>query len=209
MDGVQVLIEVSNNFANEWLPELEWFWYVPRALRNGCYVLLANTALKRELPGHGHSAAIAPDGSLVAALGGEVDQLLVCDLDPARATLEAARTRREHPLFPGVLGDRCADAGGERIPPVAIPSLPSPEGAVTVAAAQLDVRDSVEANLARMTELVGAAKDRGADLVVFPELALTGRDRAGDPGRARRRRRADAGRGEAGRHRAWSSACRA
>jgi predicted amidohydrolase len=175
MDGAQVLIECSNNFANEWLPELEWFWYVPRALRNGCYVLFANTADKGELPGHGHSAVIAPDGSLVAALGGEVDQLLVCDLDPARATLQSARQRREHPLFRDFWEIGVRMLSGERRPPVAVRSLPSAEVAITVAAAQMDVRNSVEANLARMTELVEAAKNRGADLVVFPELALTGR----------------------------------
>ncbi len=175
MDGAQVLIECSNNFANEWLPELEWFWYVPRALRNSCYVLFANTASRPELPGHGHSAAIAPDGSLVAALGGEVDQLLVCDLDPTRATLQSARKRREHPLFREFWEIGLRMLSGEQIPPVAVQSLASAEVAVTVAAAQMDVRDSVEANVARMAELVEAAKKRGADLVVFPELALTGR----------------------------------
>ena len=175
IDGAQVLIECSNNFANEWLPELEWFWYVPRAMRNGCYVLFANTTGKPELPGHGHSAAIAPDGSVVAALGGEVDQLLVCDLDPARATLQSARRRREHPLFREFWEIGVRVLRGERIPPITVRSLPSTAGAVTVAAAQMDVRTSVEANLGRMTELVGAAKNRGADLIVFPELALTGR----------------------------------
>jgi predicted amidohydrolase len=176
MDGAQVLIECSNNFANEWLPELEWFWYVPRALRNGCYVLLVNSASKPELPGHGHSAVIAPDGSIAAALGGEVDRLLVCDLDPARASLRSAQRRREHPLFREFweLGVRMLR--GERVPPVGDRCVASPEVAITVAAAQMDVRNSVEANLARMTELVGAAKRRGADLVVFPELALTGRN---------------------------------
>jgi predicted amidohydrolase len=176
MDGAQVLIECSNNFANEWLPELEWFWYVPRALRNGCYVLLVNSARKGELAGHGHSAVIAPDGGIVAALAGEVDRLLVCDLDPTRATLRAARRRREHPLFREFweLGVRMLH--GERVPPVGDRIVGSPEVAVTVAAAQMEIRSSVEANLARMMELVGAAKHRGADLVVFPELALTGRN---------------------------------
>ena len=77
MDGARVLIECSNNFANEWLPELEWFWYVPRALRNGCYVLLVNSARKRDLPGHGHSAVIAPDGRSWRRWAARVDELLV------------------------------------------------------------------------------------------------------------------------------------
>jgi predicted amidohydrolase len=175
MDGARVLIECSNNFANEWLPELGWFWYVPRALRTGCYVLLVNSARKGEQPGHGHSAVIAPDGRLVAGLGGEIDELLVADLDPTLATRAAARKRRAHPLFREFWDLGVRMLSGERLPTVPAPSVASSEVAITVAAAQLDVRGNVEANLGRMTELVAAAKQRGADLVVFPELALTGR----------------------------------
>ena len=127
IDGAQVLIECSNNFANEWLPELEWFWYVPRAMRNGCYVLFANTRGKPDLPGHGHSAVIAPDGTVVAALGGEADQLLVCDLDPMRATREAARKRREHPVFREFWAIGVRMLRGEAPPLVAMRSLPAPE----------------------------------------------------------------------------------
>jgi predicted amidohydrolase len=179
--GARILIECSNNFENEWLPELEWFWYVPRALRTGCYVLFANTAGNRELPGHGHSAVIAPDGSLVAALGREVDRLLVCDLDPSRATREAARKRREHPVLREFWETGVRMLGGERIPPGTGHGLPSAEVAVTVAVAQMDVRPDLEANLAQMAELLGVAKARGADLVVFPELALTGREARSTP----------------------------
>ena len=50
-----------------------------------------------------------------------------------------------------------------------------PEGKLTVAAAQLSPRlGDVEANLALHEQAITEARGRGADLVVFPELSLTG-----------------------------------
>ena len=50
-----------------------------------------------------------------------------------------------------------------------------PEGKFTVAAVQLSPRlGDVEANLALHETAIGEARGRGADLVVFPELSLTG-----------------------------------
>ena len=50
-----------------------------------------------------------------------------------------------------------------------------PEGKLTVAAAQISPRlGDVEANLGLYEEAIGEARGRGADLVVFPELSLTG-----------------------------------
>ena len=44
-DGWQdILIECSGNYDTEWLPSLEWYWYVPRAIRNTAYVILSNRA---------------------------------------------------------------------------------------------------------------------------------------------------------------------
>jgi predicted amidohydrolase len=176
VDGVRVLIECSNNFAHEWLPELEWFWYVPRALRNGCYVVFANTAGKWDVPGHGHSAVIGPDGTVLAALGGERDELLVCDLDPARATGAEARRRHAHPLLRDFWELGGALLQGKPLSPVTAPERAGAETALTVAAAQIAGRASVAANAAHMAETVERAARGGADLVVFPELALTGRD---------------------------------
>jgi D-alanyl-D-alanine dipeptidase len=49
-----------------------------------------------------------------------------------------------------------------------------PEIALTVAAAQMACSGDVEDNLARMRRLAGEAAAEGADVVAFPELAVTG-----------------------------------
>ena len=50
-----------------------------------------------------------------------------------------------------------------------------PEGRFTVAAAQVSPRlGDVEANVALYEKTIAEARGRGADLVVFPELSLTG-----------------------------------
>ncbi len=54
--GAQISIELSNNFASEWVPALDWYWNVPRALRNNVWVIVANSASGRGKSGHGHSA---------------------------------------------------------------------------------------------------------------------------------------------------------
>ncbi len=102
LKGAKVLIELSNNYANEWIDDLGWYWYVPRALRNQVYVVFANTAKENRgegKPGHGHSAVIAPDGGLVTAAGEESDRLLVATLDLSRATRGEAIRRGSHPLL--------------------------------------------------------------------------------------------------------------
>lgn len=115
--GARISFELAANYESEWVPELEWYWYVPRALRNNVHVVFANTAsptstanaalpalLKfpsgEELPrGHGHSAVIAPDGTLVAALRNNREAVLFADLDLAKATRREAVARRNHPVL--------------------------------------------------------------------------------------------------------------
>src|SRR5581483_9046203 len=64
MEGAQISFELSGNYAVEWVPALQWYWYVPRAVRNNVYVIFSNTSGPAS---HGHSAVVAPDGSLLAA----------------------------------------------------------------------------------------------------------------------------------------------
>ena len=44
--GAQVSFELSCNFASEWVAPFEWYWYVPRALRNNVWVVFANSGNK-------------------------------------------------------------------------------------------------------------------------------------------------------------------
>ena len=91
--GAQISIELSNNFASEWVPALEWYWYVPRALRNNVWVIFANSASGAGKSGHGHSAIIAPDGRIVASVADDRETMIVADIDPALATRAEALAR--------------------------------------------------------------------------------------------------------------------
>jgi predicted amidohydrolase len=181
--GALISFELSNNFDVEWVPELEWYWYVPRALRNSVWVVFANTG--NPSPGeadpglgigrrHGHSAIIAPDGSLLVAERSDTETMLVADLDISRATRAEALARGRHP----VLG-RFWRAGLEILSGqvVSTPPLAQKDSATTdlsVAAAQIPESVDVARNAAAMIEKIAEAARRGADLVAFPELVLTG-----------------------------------
>jgi predicted amidohydrolase len=170
MEGAGVSFELSNNYECEWVPALEWYWYVPRALRNGVYVVFANSAG----PGkHGHSAVIAPDGSIVAAAGAE-ERLLTATIDPARANRAEAARRQRHPLLSPFweTGLRLLGGRPERVEPVSPCS--SPEVEVRLATAQMACSREIAANLETMAAMIREAAESGADAVVFPELAVTG-----------------------------------
>jgi len=182
LENAQILIECSNNYGAEWLPELGWFWYVPRALRNEVYVIFANTAKENRAAkhdGHGHSAVIAPDGSLVCAAGTESDRLLVARLDLAKATGRQAQLRRNHPAFKAfwdvgldILHGRAPRGGKVDVPPHDV--LRSPAVTLKLAAVQMACSRRVDDNVRRMSELIAKAAAEGADVIVFPELAVTG-----------------------------------
>jgi predicted amidohydrolase len=160
--GAQISIELSNNYASEWVPALSWYWYVPRALRNGVWVIFANSASGEGKSAHGHSAIIAPDGRVVAAVPDDRETLIVADIDPARATRAEALARRRHPVL-GRLWEASPGLGA----PSRFRPLESPAARLTIAAAQVTGVDAVEATIRE-------AKAHGADLVAFPERALTG-----------------------------------
>mgnify|MGYP005837851713 CR=1 FL=1 len=177
--GAKIIFECSNNYDNEWIPDLGWYWYVPRALRNGAYVVFCNGPRDRlthldPWPGHGHSAVIAPDGAMLAAAGDENDRLLVAELDLARATRAEAERRHSHPLFRRFwdTGVQIMHGAVVEAPPFA--PLASSEVPIALAAAQMACARSVEDNLARMRQMLQEARARGAQVVAFPALAITG-----------------------------------
>jgi predicted amidohydrolase len=175
--GAKILFECSNNYANEWLPELGHYWCVPRALRNEVFVVFANTAKEDRAqltPGHGHSAVIGPDGQVLTAAGEEPDKLLITQLDLSRATGGQAKARRNHAALKpfwdtGVL----MQAGQSRAAPRFEPLI-SPQVEIKIAAAQMACSRRIEDNIARMIEMIRSAATQRADVVVFPELAITG-----------------------------------
>jgi predicted amidohydrolase len=176
--GAQILFECSNNFAEEWIPDLGWYWYAPRAVRNQAFVVFANTAKENRAAapraGHGHSAVFDPDGKLVASAEEESDRLLVATLDPAKATRVRAAERRSHPLLRPFWDVGLSILDGRKVPDPAFEPLRSPKVAVTLAAAQMPCSRNVADNVARMKGLIRDARAKEADAVVFPELAVTG-----------------------------------
>jgi predicted amidohydrolase len=160
--GAQISIELSNNFASEWVPALQWYWYVPRAMRNNVWVIFANSASCDGKSGHGHSAIIAPDGQIVASVPDDRETLIVADIDPARATRAEALARRDHPLVRRLWETRPDTPARVRFQP-----LESPITTLSIAAAQATGLDAVEA-------MIGEASEHGADLVAFPERAIAG-----------------------------------
>lgn len=175
--GANVLVEFSNNFADEWLPDQEWFWPRPRAVRNGVFSVFVNTAqfedyhgYKHLVNGHGHSAVFAPDGHCVSALADEVDHLMVVDIDPQMANEEMVQMRKTHPL----IGPFWTGAFESQKDVLEWQGLHAQEITLKFAAAQMQCYEDVDSNMALMRAQMGTAAKQGADVIVFPELAVTG-----------------------------------
>jgi len=174
--GAQVSFELSCNFASEWVAPFGWYWYVPRAMRNNVWVIFANTGNKvsgvpddpaapRELR-HGHSAIIAPDGRITAAARDDVESIVVADLDIAKATRAAALARAAHPALRPFWEAGVKRQSGQAVDAPALTPLTSVETDITLAVAQ------VTQDVAAMEAMIGQARARNADLVVFPARAV-------------------------------------
>lgn len=174
--GAQISFELSCNFASEWVAPLEWYWYVPRALRNNVWVVFANTGNKiagqpddpaapRELR-HGHSAVIAPDGSVFAASRDDRESIVVADIDPAQATCAEAKARAAHPALRSFWEAGLKLQHGEAVAAPAFTPLASQPKSITLAAAQ------THDDLPLMERMIAQAGASNADLVVFPERAI-------------------------------------
>jgi predicted amidohydrolase len=175
--GAKILIDCSANARKEWVPEFAWYLPVTRALRNNVFSIFCNMGEHpqgMDEPRHGHSAIIHPDGTLSAAADDAGDQMLVATLDLSKAHGAEARRRHNHPVFKPYwdLGRRLLQGEKDGV------SLPepyvSPQVEIVIAAAQMACSHDVPANLERMARLIGDAAGRRADVVAFPELAVTG-----------------------------------
>lgn len=174
--GARISFELSCNFASEWVEPFQWYWNVPRALRNNVWVVFANTgnkisgvsdtSLPRDLR-HGHSAVIAPDGKIAAAANGDAETIVVFDIDVAAATAAEARARAENPVLRRFWEAGVKIQSGQ---PIEAPPLARLESAVaqniTLAAAQ------VTGDPDRIVSAIAEAAGKGADLVAFPERAM-------------------------------------
>jgi predicted amidohydrolase len=175
--GARILIDCSANARKEWVPEFAWYMPVTRALRNNVYSIFCNMGEHPEGMDerrHGHSAIIRPDGAFAAAADEAGDQMLVATVELSQAQGEEARRRHTHPVFKSYwdLGRRLLQ--GEKAD-ISLPEpYPCPQVPITIAAAQMACSRDISANLERMALLIGEAADNHADIVAFPELAVTG-----------------------------------
>jgi predicted amidohydrolase len=182
MKGAKVVFELSHNHEVEWIEELKWYWYVPRAIRNGTFVVFTNTADPPQLSGrpaylyraHGHSTVIEPDGTRLLAAGKDPDQLLVTTIDVSKASRDRAMIRRSNPVFEPFWETGLRLMKGEPVEVETFKPFVSPEVSVRLAAAQMACSRSPDENLARMESMIRSARSNGADAVVFPELSVTG-----------------------------------
>jgi predicted amidohydrolase len=180
-EGARLLIEVSNNYADEWIPDLGWYWYVPRAIRNQAFVVFCNSARESRGrrasghgPGHGHSAIFAPDGRMIVGAGEESDRLLPAEIDCAEATALEAVRRHQHPVMRPFWDAGAILLRGGSIQVEGFNPPTAREREASVAAAQIAVTRSVDANLEAIAAGTTEAAQRGAGIVAFPELAVTG-----------------------------------
>jgi predicted amidohydrolase len=174
LGGADVICHISNWLA-ERTPAPYW---ISRAFENGCYVIESNRwGLERTVQFSGGSCVIAPDGQVIAVLDkGDGVLLSKIDLDAARARRvlgEAVFAQRRPELYPELVSDTF------RWNPRDFFGLyghePWPTGKTSrVSVAQFTPGDDFAQNLRQIEAQARAAKAEGAELVVFPELSVTG-----------------------------------
>ncbi len=177
LGGADVICHISNWLA-ERTPAPYW---ISRAFENGCYLIESNRwGLERTVQFSGGSCVIEPDGTIAAVIDGG-DGIAYAQMD-----LERARARRvfDEPVFEQRRPELYMELPTTTFAwnPLDFFGLyghrPLPPGRRSrVAVAQFTPGSNVEANLARIEELAVEARMRdGAELVVFPERAITGLD---------------------------------
>lgn len=181
VQGSQVIVDISGGHGgDDGRPDLRWIRYRPWAARTGAYVIVSNpvhddTDFMGHSPWGGGSAVIRPDGSIQACRTYEKDSLIVEDIDVSKAMRLEATRRRTHPIFKSFwdMGEKLLK--GEEVD--AIPDITPYSSArreIKIAAAQMACSRQMGENVGRIKRYIHKAADQGADIVVFPELAVTG-----------------------------------
>lgn len=175
--GADVICHISNWLA-ERTPAPYW---INRAFENSCYLIEANRwGLERTVQFSGGSCIIDPSGRPLATIDSG-NGIAYGAIDPALARARAVLSEpvlqgRRPDLYMGLMTNSFTwnpheffRLYGYRPPP--------PGRRSRVAAAQFAPTNDAKENLQQMEAIARSAKDtERADLVVFPELALTGLD---------------------------------
>lgn len=181
VQGSQVIVDISGGHGgDDGRPDLRWIRYRPWTLRTGAFVIVSNPVHPSvDFMGHspwgGGSAVIRPDGSVQASRTYEKDALIVEELDVSIATRAEAERRRNHPLFKSFwdAGEKLLDGEDIDAGP-AIKPYSSVEREIKIAGAQIACSSDMGKNVRKIASSIRRAAREGADIVVFPELAVTG-----------------------------------
>jgi predicted amidohydrolase len=175
LQGADVICHISNWLA-ERTPAPYW---ISRAFENGCYLIESNRwGLERTVQFSGGSCVIAPDGTITAAIdSGDGFALADMDLDAARERRvggEAVFAQRRPDLYREILTNTFSWNPRDFFGLYGYKPLP-PGRASRIAVAQMMPGDNASENLEGIASLARQARVQdGADVVVFPELAVTG-----------------------------------
>lgn len=179
--GTQVIIDSSGGHGgDDGDRELPLIRYRPWAARTGAWVIVCNpvhedTDFMGRSPWGGGSAIIRPDGSVLAALTYEKDAMIVQEIDTDLASRAAAQKRLNHPLFkPFWEQGKSLLVNGSVGSRSNVKPFTSKVRDVKIAAAQMACSRDMNENVQRIRHEVIRAAQQKADIVVFPELAVTG-----------------------------------
>jgi len=182
VQGSQVIIDISGGHGgDDGRPDLRWIRYRPWAMRTGAYVIVSNpvhddTDFMGNCPWGGGSAIVRPDGSIQACRTHEKDVMFVEEIDATRTTTVLAERRKGHPIFGPFweMGKRLLE--GQTVEPaVKITPYSSAPRDIRIAAVQMACSRNIDDNVRTIINYIGEAAKEKADIVVFPELAVTGR----------------------------------
>jgi predicted amidohydrolase len=181
VQGSQVIIDISGGHGgDDGRPDLRWIRYRPWATRTSAYVIVSNpvhddTDFMGNCPWGGGSAIVRPDGSIQAYRTYEKDVMFVEEIDATRATRAQAERRRNHPIFGPFweMGKRLLEGQAVKSP-ARITPYSSAQRDIKIAAVQMACSRDIEDNIRRIIDYIGEAAREKADVVVFPELAVTG-----------------------------------
>jgi len=177
----QVIIDASGGHGgDDGKPDLRWIRYQPMAQRTNAYVVVSSVIhedadFMGDSPWGGCSAVIRPDGTFQAKFLHEVDTMMVEDINLDLVVKKEAETRRNNPLFKPFW-----DAGEKLINREHITPVPKLEpyisepAEISIAAVQMVCSRNIDENVDQIKTYIRQAAENNADIVVFPELAVTG-----------------------------------
>jgi predicted amidohydrolase len=181
VQGSQIIIDTSGGHGgDDGRPDLKLIRYRPWALRNNAFVIVCNpvhddTDFMGHSPWGGGSAVIRPDGSIQAHRTYEKDVMIIEEIDTELATKTEALRRRNHLIFKSFwdMGKILLEGGQINTIPDIAPYSSRPCN-IKIAAAQIACSRNIDNNVSKIKSYIRQAADNDSDIVVFPELAVTG-----------------------------------